>query len=86
MKAKPSIDETDLELFRQAVADTRPLPQHGKVLRQKQAPPPYPVQSHLDEHEALRESLSADWSTDDWLDSGEFLHLAEWKKAGGLLG
>ncbi len=22
----------------------------------------------------------------DWLDSGEFLHLAEWKKAGGLLG
>jgi len=21
----------------------------------------------------------------DWLDSGEFLHLAEWKKAGGLL-
>ncbi len=71
MKAKTAIDETEIDLFRQAVADTRPLPQHGKVLRTKPAPPPYPVQSHLDEYKALKESLSAGWSAEDWLDSGE---------------
>ena len=71
MRTKPPIDETDLDLFRQAVADTRPLPHHGKVLRKKQAPPPYPVQSLLDEHAALEESLAAGWTAEDWLDTGE---------------
>ena len=69
--AKPSIDKTDRDLFRQAVADARPLPHHGKMLRKKEAPPPYPVQSHLDEREALRESLAPGWSAEDWLDSGD---------------
>ncbi len=71
MKTKTAIDAAEIDLFRQAVADTRPLPQHGKVLRAKPAPPPYPVQSHLDEYSALKESLSAGWSPEDWLDSGD---------------
>ena len=71
MKAKTSVDETDRDLFRQAVADTKPLPHHGRLLRKKDAPPPYPVQSHLDEHQALRESLTANWTAQDWLDSGD---------------
>jgi DNA-nicking Smr family endonuclease len=29
------------------------------------------VQSHLDEQEALRESLAAEWTAEDWLDSGD---------------
>jgi len=65
------LSENDRSLFRQAVADAKPLPHHGKVLRKKDAPPPYPVQSHLDEQEALRESLAADWTAEDWLDSGD---------------
>ena len=69
--AKPSIDRTDRDLFRQAVADAKPLPHHGKVLRKQDAPPPYPVQSHLDEHAALQESLAAGWTEEDWLDTGE---------------
>jgi DNA-nicking Smr family endonuclease len=69
--AKSSIEAVDRDLFRQAVADARPLPQHGKVLRRKEPPPPYPVQSHLDEHAALQESLSAGWTAEDWLESGE---------------
>ncbi len=69
--ARIAIDEADRDLFRQAVADARPLPTHGKLLREKDAPPPYPVQSHLDEHAALEESLSAGWSAEDWLDTGE---------------
>ncbi|MGP1676905.1 MAG: Smr/MutS family protein [Burkholderiales bacterium] len=69
--AKTSIDQTDRDLFRQAVADARPLPHHGKVLRSLDPPPPYPVQSHLDEHAALEESLAAEWTAQDWLDCGD---------------
>lgn len=69
--AKTSIDAADRDLFRQAVADAQRLPQHGKVLRLQDAPPPYPVQSHLDEHAALEESLRADWTAQDWLDTGD---------------
>jgi DNA-nicking Smr family endonuclease len=68
---RPSLSETDQTLFRQAVADAKPLPHHGKALRRKEAPPPYPVQSHLDEHQALRDSLAAEWTAEDWLDSGD---------------
>jgi len=69
--AKTSIEETDRDLFRQAVADARPLPHHDKVQRSPDAPPPYPVQSHLDEHAALEESLAAGWTVEDWLDTGD---------------
>ena len=53
--AKTSIEKAEQDLFRQAVADAQPLPHHGKVLRRKDAPSPYPVQSHLDEHAALED-------------------------------
>ena len=66
-----SIKPADRELFRQAVADARPLRQPDKVPREVEAPPPYPVQSHLDEHAALAESLASAWSAQDWLDSGD---------------
>jgi DNA-nicking Smr family endonuclease len=69
--AKASIDDKDRDLFRQAVADARPLPHHGKVQRSPTVPPPYPVQSHLDEHAALEESLAAGWTAQDWLDTGD---------------
>ena len=65
------IEETDAELFRQAVADARPLPHHGKAVRKKAAPPPYPVQSHLDEHDALVESLAAPLDAEDWMETGD---------------
>lgn len=68
---RPSVPETDRSLFRQAVADAKPLPHHGKALRKKETPPPCPVQSLLDEKEALRESLSAEWTAEDWLDAGD---------------
>jgi len=71
MAKRTLLSENDRSLFRQAVADARPLPHHGKALRKKEAPSAYPVQSHLDEKEALRESLSAEWSAEDWLDAGD---------------
>ena len=71
-----AIEDADRDLFRQAVADARPLPQHGKLLRKQDTPPPYPVQSHLDEYAALKESLTAGWTAQDWLDSGEEANFA----------
>jgi DNA-nicking Smr family endonuclease len=71
MTKRTLLSENDRSLFRQAVADAKPLPHDGKVLRKNDAPPPYPVQSHLDEHDALRESLAAGWTAEDWLDSGD---------------
>jgi DNA-nicking Smr family endonuclease len=71
MTKRPPLSDSDQSLFRQAVADAKPLPHHGKAVRKTEAPPPYPVQSHLDEHEALRESLTAEWTAEDWLDAGD---------------
>ncbi len=69
--ARTGVADEDRDLFRQAVAGAKPLPQHGKILRRRAAPPPYPVQSHLDEHAALKESLSSAWTAQDWLDAGD---------------
>ena len=69
--ARAPTASTDQDLFRQAVDGAQPLPHHNKVLRRKEAPPPYPVQSHLDEHAALADSLAAEWTAQDWLDSGD---------------
>jgi DNA-nicking Smr family endonuclease len=71
MVKRPALTDADRSLFQQAVRDAKPLPHNGKVLRKKEAPPPYPVQSHLDEHEALRESLAAELTAEDWLDTGD---------------
>ncbi|MBE0614046.1 MAG: Smr/MutS family protein [Burkholderiales bacterium] len=69
--SKAPVETTDQDLFRQAVADARPLPDPNKVLRRQEPPPPFPVQSYLDEHAALRESLEANWTAQDWLDIGD---------------
>jgi DNA-nicking Smr family endonuclease len=71
MTKRTLLSENDRSLFRHAVAGAKPLPHYGKVLRKKDAPPPYPVQSHLDEQEALRESLASEWTAEDWLDTGD---------------
>jgi DNA-nicking Smr family endonuclease len=71
MVKRPPLTDADRSLFQEAVRDAKPLAHNGKVLRKKEAPPPYPVQSHLDEQEALRESLAAEWTAQDWLDTGD---------------
>jgi DNA-nicking Smr family endonuclease len=69
--AKTSIELSDRELFRQAVAGARRLPHHGKAVRSPDPPLPYPVQTYLDEHAVLEESLTAGWTAQDWLDGGD---------------
>jgi len=71
MVKRPPLTDADRSLFQEAVRDTQPLPHHGRALRKKEAPPPHPVQTLLDEKEALRESLSAQWTAEDWLATGD---------------
>jgi DNA-nicking Smr family endonuclease len=71
MVKRPRLTDADRTLFQAAVRDAQPLPHHGKVLPEKETTPAYPVQTLLDEKEALRESLAAEWTTDDWLDAGD---------------
>jgi len=71
MVKRTPLTDADRSLFQEAVRDAKALPHHGKALRNKEAPPPYPVQSLLDEKDALRESLSAQWTAEDWLETGD---------------
>lgn len=63
----------DAELFRQAVADVRPLPPHGRVLHDLPPPPPIPWSRLRDERAVILESLRdpSDW--DEAAQSGEEL-------------
>jgi DNA-nicking Smr family endonuclease len=69
--SRAALEAAEIDLFRQAVADAKPLPKHGKMVRRKEPPPPYPVHSHLDEHAALAESMSAQLQAEDWMDAGD---------------
>jgi len=71
MVKRPAITDADRSLFQEAVRDAKPLPLHGKALPEQAAPPPCPVQSLLDEKAALRESLDAEWTAEDWLATGD---------------
>ena len=63
--------EEDRKLFREAIRDVMPLRKGGNsVPAAAEKIPPVPVQSLLDDREALRESALGVRSADDALDSG----------------
>lgn len=57
-------DDEELEAFRDAVADVTPARVPGRVLHTRAKPPPFPVQTLLDERQVLVDSLS---DHDPWL-------------------
>ena len=67
----PSEDE--IALFRQAVADVRPLRAGTRVLHPARKPRPVPLQTLLDRREVLADSLSDHVYWADSLESGEEL-------------
>lgn len=72
-----SADKDDLELFREAVKDARPL-KHERVLLRPKPPAPTPQQLWRDERQALLDSLSDDYIPAHELESGEeLLYLRE---------
>jgi DNA-nicking Smr family endonuclease len=68
--AKPGISEDDSTLFREAVRGTIPIkiPVH---VRPQAKPPPLPVQSLIDVHDALAESASGSISWSQSMETGE---------------
>jgi len=62
----------DLTLFRQATAGATPLRPQDKVVRRVDVPP-VPVQSLLDSHQALAESILGPTSTEQSMETGEEL-------------
>jgi DNA-nicking Smr family endonuclease len=70
---KPPSRETpqsEADLFRNAVRDTTPIRQVERVPRRGDSPPPVPVQSLLDGHAAVAESLHVP-SWEHWSETGE---------------
>jgi DNA-nicking Smr family endonuclease len=57
-RASKGFPEDDAALFRDAVRDATPLESSARVGSKTTSPPPVPVQSLLDGHDALLESLS----------------------------
>jgi DNA-nicking Smr family endonuclease len=72
VRKRPSheVPETESALFRDAVRDTTPIRQVERVSRRIQSHPPVPVQSLLDVHEAIAESLNVP-SWELWSETGE---------------
>ncbi len=63
--------EEDRKLFREAVRGVRPLKTPARAVpANSAAQPPVPVQSLLDEHQVLRESVEGVRSIEDALESG----------------
>jgi DNA-nicking Smr family endonuclease len=70
-------DADDLELFREAIKDAKPL-KHERVLLRPPPPSPIPHQFIRDEQQALVDSLSDDYIPAHELESGEeLLYLRE---------
>ena len=70
MPAKSDLPKDDAALFREAVRDAIPLESPSRRPPETGSPPPIPVQSLLDIHDALAESLNA---ADPLAETGEEL-------------
>ena len=65
------IPEDEVALFREAVRTTTPIRQTPRVSRGSKAPPPVPIQSLLDGHDAVAESLDGPLTWEQSLETGE---------------
>ena len=65
------LPEDEAALFRDAVRDATPLESSARVGSKTESPPPVPIQSLLDGHDALVESLAGALSSDQSMETGE---------------
>jgi DNA-nicking Smr family endonuclease len=70
-RASSGLPEDEATLFRDAVRDATPLESSARVGSKSESPPPVPVQSLLDGHDALVESLAGALSWDQSIETGE---------------
>jgi DNA-nicking Smr family endonuclease len=73
MRKRPAreITEDEVALFREAVRDTTPLRPSPRVARGGRTLPPLPVQSLLDGHDAIAESLGGSLPWEQSVETGE---------------
>ena len=73
MRKRPAreITEDEVALFREAVRDTTPIRSSPRVARGSKALPPLPVQSLLDGHDAIAESLDGPLPWEQSVETGE---------------
>jgi DNA-nicking Smr family endonuclease len=70
MRKRPTREappEDEASLFREAVRDTTPIEPAARVWMRRESLPPVPVQSLLDGHDAIAESLAGE----QWTETGE---------------
>jgi DNA-nicking Smr family endonuclease len=72
-RGEPKLPAEDSALFREAVRDARPLAVPSRANTAPPPPPPIPVQSLLDAHAALKESLSGPIGWEQSMETGEEL-------------
>ena len=70
-RASSGLPENEAALFRDAVRDATPLESSARVRPKTDLAPPVPVQSLLDGHDALVESLAGALSWDQSIETGE---------------
>jgi DNA-nicking Smr family endonuclease len=73
VRKRPSkaLPDEEIALFREAVRDATPIRHAGRVLPKGKTVPPVPVQSLLDGHQAVAESLDGPLSEEQSLESGQ---------------
>lgn len=73
MRKRPTHEITadEVALFREAVRDTTPIRSSPRVFRGGKALPPLPVQSLLDGHDAIAESLGAPLTWEQSVETGQ---------------
>lgn len=73
MRKRPTRDipEEEAALFREAVRDATPIRQAPRAIRGTKTPPPVPIQSLLDGHDAVAESLDGPLTWEQSLQTGE---------------
>jgi DNA-nicking Smr family endonuclease len=70
-KRPRDISEDEVALFREAVRGATPIRSAPRVLRRGKPPLPVPVQSLLDGHEAIAESLEGPLSQEQSIETGQ---------------
>ena len=70
-RTSSGVPEHEAALFRDAVRDATPLEPPARVEARTQLPPPVPIQSLLDGHDALVESLAGALSWDQSMETGK---------------
>lgn len=71
-RRQPGVAADDVKLFREAVRDIKPLPPPNRIVHSPK-PAPVPIQSLLDNHDALAASLNGASSPEQSMETGEEL-------------